>query len=81
LLLTALALRFPERLQALRAQAPELTLPTWFAGAYALGVALSPLGRIVYALAQAIVWPWLREAWTPRSVSCPTGCNAAKAWR
>ncbi|MFZ5638947.1 MAG: hypothetical protein ACOY82_20445 [Pseudomonadota bacterium] len=64
LLLTALALRFPEGLHALRAQAPELTLPTWFAGAYALGLALSPLGRIVYAVAQAIVWPLLREAWS-----------------
>lgn len=65
LLLTALALRFPSGLQALREQAPELTLPTWLAGAYALGVALSPLGRVVYAIAQAIVWPFLRSAWTP----------------
>jgi hypothetical protein len=65
LLLTALALRFPHGLHLLRAQAPELTLPTWFAGAYALGLALSPLGRIVYAAAQAIVWPHLRGAWTP----------------
>jgi hypothetical protein len=65
LLLTALALRFPAGLHALREQAPELTLPTWFAGAYALGIALSPLGRIVYGIAQAIVWPFLRGAWTP----------------
>jgi hypothetical protein len=65
LLLTALALRFPHGLHLLRAQAPELTLPTWLAGAYALGLALSPLGRIVYGAAQAIVWPWLRGAWTP----------------
>lgn len=65
LLLTALALRFPQGLQLLRSQAPELTLPTWFAGAYAIGLALSPLGRLVYAAAQAIVWPHLREAWTP----------------
>src|SRR5688572_7113964 len=53
LLLTALALRFPRGLHLLREQAPELTLPTWLAGAYALGLALSPLGRIVYG------------AWTP----------------
>jgi hypothetical protein len=65
LLLTALALRFPWGLQALRAQAPELTLPTWFAGAYALGLALSPLGRIIYGSAQAIVWPRLRDSWAP----------------
>src|SRR5215471_11343736 len=65
LLLTALALRFPRGLHLLRAQAPELTLPTWFAGAYAIGLALSPLGRIVYAAAQAIVWPRLRRAWAP----------------
>lgn len=65
LLLTALALRFPVGLHALREQAPELTLPTWFAGAYALGIALSPLGRIVYGVAQAIVWPFLRGAWSP----------------
>lgn len=65
LLLTALALRYPAGLQLLRAQAPELTLPTWFAGAYVLGLALSPLGRLVYALAQAIVWPRLRAAWAP----------------
>lgn len=65
LLLTALALRFPEPLRGLRALAPELTLPTWFVGAYAVGLALSPLGRVVYAFAQAIVWPRLREPWTP----------------
>lgn len=65
LLLTALALRYPDGLRLLRAQAPELTLPTWFAGAYVLGLALSPLGRLVYAFAQAIVWPRLRQAWTP----------------
>ena len=65
LLLTALALRFPQALGQLRAQAPELTLPTWFAGAYVIGLALSPLGRIVYAAAQALVWPHLRAAWTP----------------
>ena len=65
LLLTAVALRFPRGLQLLRAQAPELTLPTWLAGAYAIGLALSPLGRVVYAAAQAIVWPHLRTAWTP----------------
>jgi hypothetical protein len=65
LLLTALILRFPSGFQLLRAQAPELTLPTWFAGAYAIGLALSPLGRIVYAAAQAIVWPRLRTAWSP----------------
>ena len=40
-------------------------MPTWFAGAYALGLALSPLGRVIYAVAQAIVWPRLRKAWTP----------------
>jgi hypothetical protein len=34
LLLTALMLRFPACLRALRAIAPDLTLPTWFAGAY-----------------------------------------------
>jgi hypothetical protein len=65
LLLTALALRFPRGLHLLRAQAPELTLPTWFAGAYAIGLALSPLGRLMYAAAQAIVWPHLRQAWAP----------------
>jgi len=65
LLLTALIIRFPHGLQLLREQAPELTLPTWFAGAYAIGLALSPLGRIVYAAAQAIVWPHLRAAWAP----------------
>lgn len=65
LLLTALALRFPEPLRALRALAPELTLPTWFAGAYVLGLALSPLGRVAYGFAQAVVWPRLRAPWTP----------------
>lgn len=65
LLLTALILRFPAPLRALREQAPELTLPTWIAGAYVLGLALSPLGRVVYAIAQAIVWPRLRTAWKP----------------
>jgi hypothetical protein len=65
LLLTALALRFPFPLETLRAQAPELTLPTWIAGAYVLGLALSPLGRIVYGVAQAIVWPYLRASWAP----------------
>lgn len=65
LLLTALMLRFPEGLCALRAVAPELTLPTWFAGAYVLGVALSPVGRLAYGLSQAIVWPLLREVWAP----------------
>lgn len=65
LLLTALMLRFPAGLRALRAIAPELTLPTWFAGAYVLGVALSPVGRLDYGLSQAIVWPLLREAWAP----------------
>lgn len=65
LLLTALALRFPSALLALRAQAPELTLPTWLAGAYVLGLALSPLGRVVYTGAQAIVWPHLRTSWAP----------------
>lgn len=33
LLLTALMLRYPEGLRTLCALAPELTLPTWFAGA------------------------------------------------
>jgi len=65
LLLTALALRFPSGLQMLRAQAPELILPTWFAGAYVLGLALSPVGRVIYAIAQAIVWPRLRTTWAP----------------
>jgi hypothetical protein len=65
LLLTALALRFPSALLSLRAQAPELTLPTWLAGAYVLGLALSPLGRLVYTCAQAIVWPHLRTSWAP----------------
>ncbi len=65
LLLTALLLRFPQGLNLLRERAPELTLPTWFAGAYVIGLALSPLGRIIYAVAQAIVWPHLRSAWSP----------------
>jgi len=65
LLLTALALRYPLGLQLLRDQAPELTLPTWFAGAYALGLALSPLGRLIYGVAQAIVFPRLRTSWAP----------------
>ena len=65
LLLTALALRFPRGLQLLRAEAPELTLPTWLAGAYVVGLALSPLGRLVYGAAQGIVWPRLRASWTP----------------
>ena len=65
LLLTALVLRYPAGLHLLRAEAPELTLPTWFAGAYVLGLALSPLGRLIYAIAQAIVWPRLRQAWAP----------------
>lgn len=65
LLLTALILRFPQSLSLLREQAPELTLPTWFAGAYVIGLALSPLGRIIYAAAQALVWPHLRSAWSP----------------
>lgn len=65
LLLTALALRHPAGLHLLREQAPELTLPTWFAGAYALGLALSPIGRLVYGVAQGIVWPRLRQAWAP----------------
>ena len=65
LLLSALALRYPYGLQLLRSQAPELTLPTWFAGAYALGLALSPLGRLVYGAAQGIVWPRLRHSWAP----------------
>lgn len=65
LLLTALALRYPAGLHLLREQAPELTLPTWFAGAYALGLALSPIGRVVYGVAQGIVWPRLRGAWAP----------------
>lgn len=64
-LLTALALRFPGGLSALRATAPELTLPTWFAGAYVLGLALSPIGRLAYSFAQFLVWPWLRSAWAP----------------
>lgn len=65
LLLTALALRYPAGLHLLREQAPELTLPTWFAGAYVLGLALSPLGRVIYGIAQSIVWPRLRGAWAP----------------
>jgi hypothetical protein len=65
LLLTAVMLRFPRGLQLLRAQAPELTLPTWLAGAYVIGLGLSPLGRLVYGAAQAIVWPHLRTAWAP----------------
>ncbi|MEH6419956.1 hypothetical protein [Pseudomonas sp. CGJS7] len=65
LLLTALALRHPAGLHLLREQAPELTLPTWFAGAYALGLALSPIGRLIYGIAQGIVWPRLRRAWAP----------------
>ena len=65
LLLTALALRYPFGLQMLRAQAPELILPTWLAGSYALGLALSPLGRVIYAMAQGIVWPRLRGSWAP----------------
>jgi hypothetical protein len=65
LLLTALALRFPHGLHLLRAQAPEFILPTWFAGAYTIGLALSPLGRLVYSAAQSIVWSHLRQAWAP----------------
>ena len=65
LLVTALALRFPSALQLLRAQAPELTLPAWLVAAYAAGLALSPLGRLIYALAQGLVWPRLRHAWAP----------------
>jgi hypothetical protein len=65
LLITALALRFPDGLALLRAQAPELILPAWFAGAYAVGIALSPLGRLVYTFAQAVVWKTLRSAWAP----------------
>lgn len=65
LLVTALALRFPAGLQALRAQAPELTLPAWLVAAYVVGLALSPVGRLIYSLAQALVWPRLRRAWTP----------------
>ncbi len=65
LLITALALRFPDGLALLRTQAPELILPAWFAGAYAVGLALSPLGRLVYSFAQAIVWKTLRDAWAP----------------
>ena len=65
LLVTAFALRFPQTLEILKNEVPELILPTWFVAAYALGFGLSPLGRIVYALAQAMVWPSLRTAWTP----------------
>ena len=65
LLITAVALRFPDGLAFLRAHAPELVLPAWFAGAYAVGLALSPLGRLVYAFAQAVVWRTLRGAWAP----------------
>jgi hypothetical protein len=65
LLLTAMMLRFPAGLQLLRAQAPELVLPTWLAGAYAIGLTLSPIGRLVYGAAQAYVWYRLRDAWTP----------------
>jgi hypothetical protein len=65
LLLTALILRFPGPLALLRERAPELTLPTWLAGAYAVGVALSPLGRVVYGFAQAVVWSRLKAAWAP----------------
>lgn len=65
LLITAVALRFPEGLAFLRAHAPELVLPAWFAGAYAVGLALSPLGRVVYSFAQAVVWRTLRESWAP----------------
>jgi hypothetical protein len=65
LLLTTLVLRFPAGLQLLRAQAPELVLPTWLAGAYAIGLALSPIGRLVYGAAQAYVWRELRDAWAP----------------
>lgn len=65
LLITAVALRFPEGLAFLRNHAPELVLPAWFAGAYAIGIALSPLGRLVYSFAQAVVWRTLRGAWTP----------------
>ena len=65
LLITAVALRFPDGLAFLRAHAPELVLPAWFAGAYAVGLALSPLGRLVYSFAQAVVWRSLRGAWTP----------------
>ena len=65
LLITAVALRFPDGLAFLRSHAPELILPAWFAGAYAVGLALSPLGRLVYSFAQAIVWKTLRNAWAP----------------
>lgn len=73
LLLTALVLRFPAPLHALRALAPELVLPSWLAAAYALGLALSPLGRLAYAAAQAVVWPWLRQPWAPalQSLAAP----------
>jgi len=65
LLITAVALRFPDGLAFLRSHAPELILPAWFAGAYAVGLALSPLGRLVYSFAQAVVWKTLRNAWAP----------------
>ncbi|WP_342315797.1 hypothetical protein [Lysobacter sp. FW306-1B-D06B] len=65
LLVTALIVRFPVTLHVLRAQAPELTLPAWLAAAYVLGLALSPLGRLIYSVAQGIVWPRLRQAWAP----------------
>jgi hypothetical protein len=65
LLITAIALRFPDGLAFLRSHAPELILPAWFAGAYAVGLALSPLGRLVYSFAQAVVWRTLRDAWAP----------------
>jgi hypothetical protein len=65
LLLTALMLRFPAGLHLLRAQAPELVLPTWLAGAYAVGLALSPVGRLVYGSAQTVIWHQLRGAWSP----------------
>lgn len=81
LLLTALALRFPEPLRWLRALAPELTLPTWLVGAYVLGLALSPLGRIVYAFAQAIVWPRLRGPWTPAIAFLAARLHASEGLR
>jgi len=65
LLVTALAVRFPSALQLLHTQAPELTLPAWLVAAYVVGLALSPLGRLIYALAQGLVWPRLRHAWAP----------------
>src|SRR5215510_13766528 len=80
LLVTALALRFPQGLKLLRDQAPELLLPTWFAAAYALGLALSPIGRIIYAIAQAIVWPRLRNVWTP-AITCRSASSGPKGSR